>query len=362
LGRRRGWMLLAQVIVGLALLGMAVTGPAAGLTTLGAFALAVAFASSTQDIVVDAWRIEAADNSDELGLLSAAYQLGYRAALLCTDALILFSANHLGWPTSYVICALAMTVGAFATLKAFEPRREEKEAIRERDREHPLYTPQGFFDAVIGPFIAFFKAYGALALLMLLMISLYRLPEFFSGPMYNPFYHDLGISKDAVGAIRTSLGLIFSLLGITAGGLCAVRFGYMTTLIVGGILQALMIANFAILSRTGTDLTVFAAIMAADSFGAAFAGVALVTYMSSLTSIGYTATQYALLSSTYAYVGKFLKGFSGVFVENMAATHGLMNAYAIFFITSGLIGIPSILLCILLAMRTRPRIAAPIVS
>jgi PAT family beta-lactamase induction signal transducer AmpG len=355
LGRRRGWMLLAQVIVGLALLAMALTGPGAGLTTLGAFALVVAFASSTQDIVVDAWRIEAADDPDELGLLSAAYQLGYRAALLCTDALILFSANHFGWPTSYVICALAMSLGVFATLRAFEPRREEKDKVRERDRANPIYTPRGFFDAVVGPFIAFFKAYGALALLMLLMISLYRLPEFFSGPMYNPFYHDLGISKDAVGAIRTSIGLIFSLLGITAGGLCAVRFGYMTTLIVGGILQGLVIANFAILSQTGPDLTIFSMVMAADSFGASFAGVALVTYMSSLTSIGYTATQYALLSSTYAYVGKFLKGFSGLMVENLAATHGLMNAYAIFFVTAGAIGIPSILLCLLLAMRTRPK-------
>src|SRR5205085_7707413 len=117
LGRRRGWMLVSQLCIALGLFAMSMIGLSAGLVTIGACALVVAFSSSTQDIVVDAWRIEAADNSNELGLLSSAYQLGYRAALLVTDALILISANHLGWQISYSVMAALMGVGFYATFK-----------------------------------------------------------------------------------------------------------------------------------------------------------------------------------------------------------------------------------------------------
>jgi PAT family beta-lactamase induction signal transducer AmpG len=348
LGRRRGWMLLAQVVVALALVGMASAGVSHGLSTIGLFAVAVAFASATQDICVDAWRIESAQSGDELGLLSAAYQLGYRAALLCTEAWILIAANHLGWPASYDLCAAAMAVGVFATLKAAEPARAD-EVMDEKTRRLPLYTPRGFFDAVVGPFLVFFRTHGWLALLMLAMISLYRLPDFVMGPMANPFYHDLGFSKDMVGGVRGTVGLVSSLLGIAAGGLAAVRFGYIRTLIAGAVLQGLAISAYATLAYAGNDLRVFSAVMAADSFGISFAGVALVTYMSSLTSLGYTATQYALLSSTYAYAGKFLKGFSGLIVETLAKTHGLNEAYALFFMGCGAVGIPALILCLFLA-------------
>ncbi len=348
LGRRRGWMLAAQVVVGAALLGMAAVGTHAGLATLGGLALLVAFASSTQDIVVDAWRIESADNADEMGLLASAYQFGYRGALLTTDALILIAANHLGWPISYVMCAAAMAVGLFATFKATEPARADA-VLDEKSKAAPLWTPRGLFDAVVGPFVAFFGTYGWLALLMLGMISLYRLPEFVMGPMANPFYHDLGMSKDVVGTVRGTIGLSFSLLGIAAGGLCSIRFGYMKALIAGGVLQGVAIACFAILSFTGADLRVFGLIMAFDSFGVSFAGVALTTYMSSLTSLGYTATQYALLTSTYAYLGKFLKGFSGAVVEGLEPGRSLLEAYALFFVGAGLLGIPSVILCVWLA-------------
>ena len=348
LGRRRGWLAASQLLVGAGLLGMALTGTHVGLTTIGAFALLVAFASSTQDIVVDAWRIEAAETSDELGLLSAAYQLGYRAALLATDALILIAANHLGWPMAYGLCAAAVTIGLFATFKAVEPARAE-EGMEEKAITAALWTPRGFLDAVVGPFVAFFSTYKWLALLMLGMISLYRIPDFVMGPMANPFYHDLGLSKDVVGTVRGTVGLIFSLLGIAAGGLSALKFGYMPTLIAGAILQGLAIAAYAVLAYAGHDVRVFAAVMAGDSFGISFAGVALVTYMSSLTSLGYTATQYALLSSTYAYLGKFLKGFSGLIVEHLSQGRSLMEAYALFFLGAGAIGAPALVLCLLLA-------------
>ena len=350
-GRRRGWMIVTQLLVAVGLLGLSVIGLKAGLAALGALALIVAFASSTQDIVVDAWRIEAADDSDELGLLSAAYQLGYRFALLITEALILIVANHWGWPIAYAAMAALMAVGLCASLLAVEPARAKK--VFEAKAETALLSVRGLFDAVIGPFTEFFRVYGWLALLMLAMISFYRLPEYVMGPMTNPYYHDLGLSKDAVGVIRASIGLVAVLLGIAAGGFSALRFGYLRTLIIGVILQSLVIANFAILAYLGPDLRIFGAVMAADNFGIGFSGVALVTYMSSLTSLGYTATQYALLSSAYSYVGKFAKGFSGVTVERLAAGRTLLEGYGLFFIGAGLLGIPALILCIVLARVTR---------
>ncbi|HET7618384.1 MAG TPA: MFS transporter [Vicinamibacterales bacterium] len=357
LGRRRSWMLFSQAVVAAGLLGLSVRGPDAGLAAVGLFAVLVAFASSTQDIVVDAWRIEIADDADELGLLAAAYQLGYRAALLITDALILISASHLGWPASYTMMAVLMGVGIAASFAALEPRRAPEADAAARSGLS-LWNLRGFGDAVIGPFAEFFRVYGWLALLMLAMISLYRLPEFVMGPMANPYYHDLGLSKDAVGAVRASVGLAGSLLGIAAGGVSAVRFGYFRTLIIGLVLQSVTIAAFAILAYTGPDLRVFGTIMVADNFGAGFAGVALVTYMSSLTSVGYTATQYALLSSAYTYVGKFAKGFSGVMVEWLATGRPLLEGYALFFIGAGLLGIPAILLCIALVRVAPDRVRA----
>ena len=344
-GRRRGWMIVSQLVVAAGLLALSAVGLKAGLASLGVLAVLVAFASSTQDIVVDAWRIEAASDSDELGLLSAAYQLGYRGALLVTDSLILIAASRFGWPVSYVGMALLMSVGLCASFVAMEPLRQTMPAAGGVEASQR----QGFVDAVIGPFAEFFRVYGWLALLMLAMISFYRLPEFMMGPMANPFYHDLGLSKDAVGAVRASIGLPASLLGIAAGGYSALRFGYFKTLIVGVVLQSVVIAAFALLAYSGPDIRVFGAVMAADNFGIAFAGVALVTYMSSLTSIGYTATQYALLSSAYTYVGKFAKGFSGVIVEQLASGRTLLDGYALFFIGAGLFGVPALILCLMLS-------------
>lgn len=347
LGRRRSWMLLTQVIVAVGLFGLAARGPTHGLAGVAILALIVAFSSSTQDIVIDAWRIEVSSDSDELGLLSAAYQLGYRAALITAEALILIAANHLGWPVSYGLMGVLMAVGIGATIAAVEPVRSS--AGEGSAAATGLRSMRGFADAVIGPFREFFRVYGWVALLMLAMISLYRLPEFLMGPMSNPYYHDLGLSKDAVGGIRGSFGLVGSLLGITAGGLSAVRIGYFRTLILGLFLQSVTIAAYAILAYTGPDLRVFGAIMISDNFAIGFAGVALVTYMSSLTSLGYTATQYALLSSAYTYVGKFAKGFSGLMVTSLASGHTLMHGYALFFIGAGLLGVPAIVLCFVLA-------------
>lgn len=358
LGRRRSWMLLTQVIIACALIAMAVASLGDGLAVLGLLALVVAFASSTQDIAIDAWRIETARDADELGVLTSSYTFGYRAAMLASEALILIIATRVGWNVSYGFYGCLMVVGVAACLLAAEPVKSDKTLIREQ-AEASLWSGRGFADAVIGPFIAFFKAHGPIAILMLTAISLFQLPNFVMGPMTNPLYHDIGLSKDVVGTVRGTFGLAAVFLGVAAGGFAVLKLGKMPALIVGGSAQIIGTIAYALLPYSHGPVA-FAVIMAVDNFGISMAGVTLVTYMSSLTSLGYTATQYALLSSTYTWAGKILKGFSGLAVQSLAADHGLMNAYAIFFVGAGLIGIPAILLFLWLASHHRrtPMIAA----
>ena len=355
LGRRRSWLLVTQVVLIGGLIAMAMIGPAGGLATLGAAALVVAFASATQDISVDALRIESALDEEELGLFTGSFQLGYRLAVLASDALILILAQHFGWKLSYGVMAVLMLIGVAATFLVKEPARAEEVLAEQR----PLWTPRGFFDSVVGPFVSFFRTYGLVALVMLLMITLYRLPEFMMGPMATPFYHDLGFAKDFVGGTRLSAGLAGTLCGIAGGGLIAAGLGRMRGLIAGALLQGLAIASFSLLALLGPHHWLFAMVMFFDNFGVGAAGVLLVTYMSSLTSLGYTATQYALLSSSYAWIGKVVKGFSGVIVEGLAATYGLMGAYAIFFIGCGLVGLPALVLCLVLGRTEQARRAVP---
>ena len=433
LGHRRGWMILAQAVVAIGLFGMAILTPQGGLIAFAALALVAAFASATQDIVIDAWRIESADNGEELSLLSSAYQLGYRFALLLTDAWILVIAAKIGWVASYELIAGLMGLGMLAVLFARESRQTPTEAaivlpkgeeklgvsdamvvrwlcalaigivaiaymivahnfwkkdwgwddvafavgvpvaiwllvrraedappVREATWSRPLVRPLlRFFDGAIGPLIMFFRDHGQAALLILLAISLYRLPDFVMGPMANPFYTDLGIDKAVVGTVRGTVGWIATTVGIVVAGLCALRLGFITTLMIGAIVGPASNLAFAYLAHHGADPQVFSAVMAIDNFSAGFAGVALVGYMSSLTTLGYTATQYALLSSFYAMPGKFLKGLSGAAVDGLAKSHALLDAYAIFFIGTALIGIPALLLCFWLVRNARIAAATP---
>ncbi len=353
LGHRRGWLVLSQLIVALGLVAMALIGPDGGLMVFASFALVVAFAAATQDIAVDAWRIEAARTDEELALLTSAFQLGYRAALLMTDALILIVVAKTGWSLSYTLMAALMSIGLIAVFFAPEPegRRDED------DKNKSLWTPRGLFDAIAGPFIAFFKAHGRAAILMLAAISIYRLGDFVMGPMAGPLYIDLGIEKETIGAVRASVGLLATLIGVAAAGLSAIRFGFVRTLVAGAVLGPGSNLAFSAMALMGNDLLVFNIAMAVDNFSAGFAGAALVAWMSSLTNIGYTASQYALLSSFYAILGKVLKGFSGTIVDALTVSTDLMTAYAIFFAGTALFAIPTVILCLLVSRlpeKSRP--------
>ena len=384
LGRRRGWMLITQIVVAAGLLGMAAVDPRSQLPAMIAFGLLAGVGAASQDTVIDAWRIEIAADADELGLLTSAYSLGFRAALVATEALILLLATAVGWPLAYAIYGGLMVVGVAATLLAREPKRADEvmEAMGTAGGRHPalaaldaamakgetrrVHPARAALDAVVGPFVAFFRSHGlAMGALMLATITLYHLCDYMRGPMSLPYYHALGISKPTIAAVRASLGLGGSLAGIALGGLASLRLGVTRALIVGAILQPIGIAAFALMAFHGGDyvllslgpiqVTAFAAVMTFDAVAIGFSGVALVAYMSSLTSLGYTATQYALLTSALTWSGKFLKGFSGAIVESLQHGRSLLDAYGLFYVFSGAIGLPAILLCIWLAMiQTRP--------
>lgn len=355
LGRRRSWMALSQIVVGGALIWMAVVGPGGGLTMLGVAALVVAFASATQDIVVDAWRIESADDTEELALITSAFQLGYRFAILAANALILFVANGIGWNGAYALYGAAMSLALVATLLAREP---VSRAIQ--SASPAIWTARGLYDAIVGPFVAFLKTHGSMAVLMLAAISLYRLPDFVMGPMVGPFYVDVGIPREVIGSVRLTFGLVGTLVGISAAGLCALRFGFGWTLLLGAILGPGSNIAYTLLAWNGYSPALFSGVLFTENFSEGFAGAALVAYMSSLTSIGYTATQYALLSSFYALLGKVLKGFSGQAVEGLQAATGgdVMQGYAWFFLCTALVGIPALVLCLILNRVTKKQIAA----
>jgi PAT family beta-lactamase induction signal transducer AmpG len=368
LGRRRGGMIVTQVGIGIGLVGMAAAGPH-NLPALGGFAVLTGIMAAMQDTVIDAWRIEIAEDPDELGLLTAAYSLGFRIAMFATEALILLVATAIGWALSYGIFGALVVVGIGASILAKEPTRADK-AMEALTKDKPPFSLTGAWDAVAGPFVAFFKAHGVgVALLMLLMITTYHLCDYMRGPMSNPYYLALGLDKPTIAVVRGAIGVPVTIAGIAVGGLLSVRLGVIRTLLLGAILQPIGVGAFALLGMHGGDyplfsvgsahVTAFEAIMAFDAFAIAISGIALIGYMSSLTSLGYTATQYALMTSAMAWSGKILKGFSGEIVENLqAGGRTLLQAYSTFYLGSAAIGIPAVLLCLVLAQRQAKAIAA----
>ena len=361
LGRRRSWMLLAQVVAGAGLIGMGFVDPRTHLDWLAGMAIVAAIGAATQDTAMDAWRIEIAADADELGLLTAAYTFGYKFALILTEAVILGVAKRIGWPTSYMIYGAAIGIGIIAVLLAKEPAaadavmREKVEAAK----RNPLAAG---VDAVVGPIVSFFRSHGlAMAALMLLMITFYHLCDYMRGPMINPYYSALHIDKDDIMWVRLALGTPAGFIGVVLGGLSSIRIGNHPTLIVGAVLQPLAVASFALLGFHGGDyallsvggvrITAFQAVMTFDPIAMGYAGVALAAYMSTLTSLGYTATQYALLTSALAFTGKILKGFSGAIVEYLHHDHSLLTSFADFYLLSAALGLPAIVLCFVLARR-----------
>ncbi len=336
-GRRRSWLLFAQLLIILGLIGMASIDPKVQLTPVVWCALLVAFGSATQDIALDAFRIESAD-SDHQAALAATYQTGYRLALIWSGAGVLWLAaraeagvagyDPAAWQFAYLCMALSIGVGVVTTLFSKEPVRIE--LAKARNAKAWLHQ------TLIEPFADFIKRYGWHAILILSLIAIYRISDVVMGIMANPFYVDMGYTKDEVAAVSKVFGVVMTLVGAFVGGVLTLRFGVMRILFLGAILSAVSNLLFAWLATQGHDLHGLIWVISADNLSSGIATAAFIAFLSALTNIQYSATQYALFSSMMLLLPKWLAGFSGVFVNHFG--------YSNFFISTAIIGAPVLIL------------------
>ncbi|TAL28688.1 MAG: MFS transporter [Phenylobacterium sp.] len=467
LGHRRSWMIVLQVLLMIGLWMISGVDPARDLALMAAFAALVAFVSATQDIVIDAWRIEAAP-TEKQGAMAAAYQWGYRIAMIVAGAAPLLIAESYGWSASYAVMAGLMLAGVAGVLGA--PREKEHvirpihaEGVPSRPAlELPEWIarlavfvfgalllgsglaadasllaaglnslglpaaaeavkaawemkPQGvyfqllsvaaglgiivvailpipglktrpgvyLFAALGDPLVDFLKRYKGVAALILALICLYRLSDFVLNIM-NPFYADLGFSKIEIAEVRKVFGVVATVIGVGLGGFLVARLGMMRALVIGAFAGPISNLAFGWLALQGPQLWALFVAIGVDNIAGGVSGTCLIAYMSSLTSAGFTATQYALFSSLYALPGKLIASQSGRIVESSAAAAdvggpmaglkamfgrlppeafaGAMEksqvspaalgaGYLVFFIYSSLIGVVAIVLAFMVARR-----------
>jgi MFS transporter, PAT family, beta-lactamase induction signal transducer AmpG len=348
LGRRRSWLLLSQVAIMVGLIAMSFNDPQVALLPVVWGALAVAFGSATQDIALDAFRIESAD-VDRQAALAASYQTGYRLAMIWAGAGVLWLAaraevagaagyQHGAWHTAYLVMAASMLPGVLTVLLSQEPLRR------------PLPPSKNAADwlrgALVEPFADFLSRYRWQAALILALIATYRISDVVMGIMANPFYVDMGYSKDEVAAVTKVFGVIMTLVGAFVGGVLAMRLGVMRVLMLGAVLSAASNLLFAALSTRGHDLNGLVFVISADNLASGIASAAFIAYLSSLTNVNYSATQYALLSSMMLLLPKFLAGYSGRYVDAFG--------YADFFVATAMLGVPVLLLVWLTSRLNKP--------
>ena len=350
LGRRRSWMLLAQVGVALGLLHVAHLDPTAGISAVVFGTLFIAFCAATQDIVVDAWRIEAAPGELQGGM-AAAYQMGYRVALMVASAGALWIAADVSWRASYSVMAMMMGVGVITTLCVREPQpRAEEQSLQQETRvidwvSRNSHLPRllqsvgaWLLGAVVCPVTDFFTRFGVnLALLIFGFISTYRLTDMAMGVMANPFYLDQGFTLKQIALVVKGFGVISALVGVLIGGTVIAKLGLRRALVVGSVVVMISNCTFAALAASDShELAALAVVNSLDNLALGIHGTSLIAFMSSLTSARYTATQYAVLSSLYALPGKVLMGLSGFVVEALG--------YSRFFIYTALLSVPGLIL------------------
>ena len=354
LGKRRSWMLLAQIGVAAGLLGMSLTDPLSNISILAGFALLVAFCSATQDITIDAYRIEAVDPHYQ-GAMAAGYVLGHRIALLVAGAGAFYLAEGANWSVAYQFMAIFMGVGVFTTIVIREPAHltDKNTIAREQALEEKLglAPDQGwwqrlatwFVDAVVSPFVDFFARNGKQALVLLALVALYRISDITMGVMANPFYLDIGFSKTEIADVTKIFGFFMTIAGATLGGILVVKYGIRRPLLLGAVLVASTNLLFAALSIFEPDLMFLAIVVSADNLSGGIATSVFIAWLSSLTSHAYTATQYALFSSLMTLPAKVLGGFSGMMVD--------WQGYTLFFVYAAGLGIPAVLLSAYLLRR-----------
>ncbi|SIS79303.1 AmpG family muropeptide MFS transporter [Neptunomonas antarctica] len=368
LGRRRSWMFLSQCLLIASLAGLAFSDPLLHLNYMALLAIAVAFSSATQDIVIDAYRIESAGERLQAAM-AATYMAGYRLAMIVAGAGVLALAawvdidpsiySQHSWQVAYLCMAALMGTGLITTMMIAEPAAIEmdQETLEQQHKitakaEQLAHLPQKLssllgwgYIAVICPFADFIRRYGKQALIILALIGTYRISDVILGIIANIFYVDMGFSKQEVATIIKVYGVIMTILGAGLGGILVNRYGVMKILFTGALLAAGTNLLFAWLATLGHDTRVLTLVISLDNLSGGIATAAFIAYLSSLTNIQYSATQYALFSSVMLLFPKFLGGFSGGIVDSLN--------YAWFFTGTAVLGIP-VLILVWMAAKITP--------
>ena len=345
LGQRRSWMLTAQLGLLVGLFSMSTMDPGIQIWSLALLATFVAFCSATQDICIDAYRIEAAPRELQAAM-AATYIFGYRLALLVSGAGAFYVADLYDWELAYQLMALLMLIGIATTGLISEP--SSVKSVRWGPLEisllERLNTKRNVITSklnramvlVYAPFFSFFQEYKGHAAILLLFIGVFRISDITMGVMANPFYLELGFTKSQIASIAKVFGFLMTILGSALGGVLVVKMGIMSPLLITAILVMITNLLFSILALMGPDLNWLALVIGADNLAGGMSNVVFIAFLSSLVNQNYTATQYALFSSIMTLPGKFAGGFSGLIIDSLG--------YPIFFVYAAFIGLPAILL------------------
>ncbi|VAW60413.1 AmpG permease [hydrothermal vent metagenome] len=353
LGQRRSWMLVAQLGVITGLLAMSLSNPISQLSSLIYAAILVAFSSATQDIAIDAWRIESMPVESQ-GAMSGTYQMGYRLGMLLAGGGSFIIAHYFSWPMAYSIMAMVMLLGVATTLFISEPERNVSDEVWMQEKkvvsflENYAHLPNKIkniyawiIGAVICPFAEFFSRNGQFAIIILLFIGLFRVSDISMGIMANPLYVDVGYSDLQIGLVTKTIGPIVTIIGALFGGAMVVRYSVIPVMLMGAILVVVTNLLFILVALNPPNTLFLSLVIGADNLSAGIAGSAFIAYLSGLTNKAYTATQYALFSSLMLLPAKFIGGFSGSIVD--------AQGYVMFFFYTAALGLPAIVLIRFLA-------------
>ena len=337
LGLRRGWLVLALLMLGAGLLAMAQVTPEQ-LSVFVGLTLLVAVAGATLDIVVDAYRVEIAPIEAQ-GALVATYSLGYRIALIVSGALALVLADHVAWPWVYRVMAVCLLIPLVAGLLAREP-----EVVRQRVHN----WVEGLKEGVVAPFVDVFRRFGhGIAWVLILFILGMKISDqALVGGIIGPFYLDQGFTKTEIAAVTKVYGIWVGIAGTFLGGIAVARWGLLWPLFIAIALGGASNLLYLILLGADGDLWRLTVVISGENLAQGFLGTAAVAYLSALVNQRYTATQYALFSSLIMLPGKMLGFFSGQIVE-------AFEGYAVYFILSAALSVPALLLFFWLKPRIR---------
>ena len=326
LGRRRSWLIFSQVMTGVSIFMLAnITPNSENLLLFSFFAFLVAFFSATQDVALDAYRIEIG-KKEEQGMLGASYQLGYRIALIVSGALALVIADNYSFEVSYKFMAALMMIGVFSTLLAPEPNKNVKKIKIKGNLLFALY---------VEPLKDLLSRHQN-AVLIIILILLYRASDLSMAPMAMPFYKDIGFTLTEIAYVAKTFGVVMSIIGVIVGGILWKKLGGIRSLFFGSIMIASTTLMFFLMSIYEKNMDLFIATIALDNFTSGFAGTLMIAYLSSLTNKAYAGLQYAALFGLLLIPGKILAGFSGLFQQAFG--------YSGLFLASAAIGIPAILI------------------